>query len=196
MLVVLSNIYGRRSPRVSTGDPRDERPAMRTSPPPRQRRDAAAFPPLVVPKDAPAYARQMLLRLDRAITRQAAIEPAASRGPTEWLADEPGAEVADKTRHLPSGRSDPRLGVASRMRAHADGATAFFLFHYLRLLGEQVEARACGRALPAQIWAMPDWSPASPSPRPRVNTDRRPSRPSVGGRGNIALARAFTEHGS
>ena len=118
------------------------------------------------------------------------------RAAREWLADEPGAEVADKTRHLPSGRSDPRLGVASRMHAHADGATAFFLFHYLRLLGEQVEARACGRPLPAQIWAMPDWSPASPSPRPRVNTDRRPSRPSVGGRGNIALARAFTEHGS
>jgi hypothetical protein len=138
----------------------------------------------------------MLLRLDRAIARVAAIEPAESSRPMEWQGGQPWPEVADKTRCLQGGRSDARLEVASRMHGHADGATAFFLFHYLRLLGEQVEVRARGRPLPAQIWAMPDWSPATPSPRTRVDADRRPSPPPASDRRNIALARALTEHGS
>jgi hypothetical protein len=137
-----------------------------------------------------------LLRLDRAIAREAAIEQAASSRSMKSQADQPCAEGAEKIRHWASSSSDARLNLASRLEGRADGATAFFLFHYLRLLGEQVAARARGRPLPAQVWAMPDWSPESPSPRSRVDMDRPPSRPPVPDRGNIALSHALTEHES
>jgi hypothetical protein len=58
---------------------------------------------------------------------------------------------------------DARLVIAGRMHARADGATAFFLFHYLRLLEEQDDARRAGSPCPIQTWTMPDWSPAPPA---------------------------------
>jgi hypothetical protein len=61
------------------------------------------------------------------------------------------------------------------MHARADGATAFFLFHYLRLLEEQTRARHAGSLCPPQNWTMPDWSPA---PLPTVPL--RPIDPKTG----------------
>jgi len=122
-------------------------------------------------------------------------EPSDMSGPA-------AAIIAEKLGLPVSG--DPRLAVASRMHAHADGAAAFFLFHYLRLLSEQTDARAAGRPLPSQTWAMADWSPA-PAPRPRRKADQsprlaaapaeHPKAPAAGG-GNIARVRALIAHGS
>jgi hypothetical protein len=182
---------------------------MRTSPPPRQRRDAAAFPPLVIPADTPDYAGRVLASLDRAIAREAATvrdQPLSSNAPCpEALCGRPGAVSKDKTIRAVSPAGDARLLVASRMHGRAEGATAFFLFHYLRLLAEQTAARAAGEACPLQAWTMPDWSPAAPAsrapaagdPRPRstvAQAPRRASRP-LGG-GNPIASRALLEHGS
>lgn len=182
---------------------------MRTSPPPRQRRDAAAFPPLVIPADTPGYARRVLASLDRAIAYEAATvrdQPLSSNAPCpEALHGRSGAVSEDKTIRAVSPAGDARLLVASRMHARADGATAFFLFHYLRLLAEQTAARASGKSCPLQAWTMPDWSPASPASRAPAARDpragptvaqapRRASHP-LGG-GNLIPSRALWENGS
>jgi hypothetical protein len=92
-------------------------------------------PPLVIPDDTPAYARVALAGMDRAISLRAA---------------RPGEDGAG---------ADGRLAVAGQAYLRADGATAFFLFHYLRLLAGQVAARTAGLPMPAQTWSVPDWSP-------------------------------------
>lgn len=119
---------------------------MRKSPSPRPRGGAAAFPPLVIPHDTPGHARSMLTALDAAITRE--------------------AEATLVTSPPPDISPDLRLAIAGRMHARADGATAFFLFHYLRLLDEQAGARRGGSPSPVQNWAMPDWSPPPPANMP------------------------------
>jgi hypothetical protein len=162
------------------------------------------LPPLAVPADAPAYAREMLRALDRAIMSEARCGPADA---CALVATPPTGETRLSTACVLDcfhGR-DPRLAVAARMHAHADGATAFFLFHYLRLLGEQAEARAGGRPPPSQNWARPDGSPAPTAPRPPIRTDPQSwcasgqmadlTRPGAFPR-NIAGAGALIAHGS
>jgi len=208
MLVVLSHPWPPLA-RCEHGRPRDERPPMRTSPQPRRRRDAAAFPPLVVPANTPDYARRVLARLDRSIAREAATvrdEPPSSDVPSpEARPRRPGATAEGRTTLVTSPTRDARLLIAGRMRARADGATAFFLFHYLRLLAEQAQARAAAQPCPRQTWAMPDWSPASPGGRPPVTGDpgssSDASERSGGasrrcGEGNIIRSAALWGHGS
>jgi hypothetical protein len=206
MLVVLSRSWSPLA-RCEHGRPRDERPLMRTSPPPRQRRDAAAFPPLVIPDDTPDYARRVLARLDRAVACEAAAmreEPLSFNGPSPTLFG-PSAATGDKTISATPPARDARLLVAGRMHARADGATAFFLFHYLRLLAEQIAARAAGEPRPLQTWTMPDWSPVAPAarapvardPRPRSTSSQAPRRSRCPlGAGNLIPSRALLENGS
>lgn len=208
LLVVLSHGWPPLA-RCEHGRPRDERPLMRTSPPPRQRRDAAAFPPLVIPADAPDYARRVLASLDRAIACEAAAvrdQPLSSDlASREARGRHSGATTADRAMRATTPDRDARLVVAGRMHAHADGAGAFFLFHYLRLLAEQAEARAAGYPCPRQTWMMPDWSPASPAGRPPVTgapgsaSGASPGSGRAGrrsGEGNIIRSGALWGHGS
>jgi hypothetical protein len=180
---------------------------MRTSPPPRPRRDAAAFPPLVIPGDTPDYTRRVLAMLDETITREATMradpDQLARMGANdgERLSDEDSDEPPLSA--APAG--DARLLIADRMHRQADGAAAFFLFHYLRLLSDQVASRAAGGPAPRQTWATPNWSPATPpSPAPTAARGRgtvpapasrgRADRPT--GQGNIIVCRALLAHGS
>jgi hypothetical protein len=207
MLVVLSRSWPPLA-RCEHGRPRDERPLMRTSPPPRQRRDAAAFAPFVIPDDTPAYARRVLARLDRAVACEAVAmrdEPLSFNAPSPTLFGPTSAATGDKTIYATTPDRDARLLVAGRLHARADGATAFFLFHYLRLLAEQIAARAAGEPCPPQTWTMPDWSPAAPAARARVARDPRPrSTPSQAprrsslplGAGNLIPSQALLENGS
>jgi hypothetical protein len=111
----------------------------------------------------------MLAALDAAITREAETMLAASPPP-------------------PNPAPDLRLAIAGRMHAHADGTTAFFLFHYLRLLDDQTAARRAGLEPPVQTWVMPDWSPAP------VSGSRVADTPDVGERGGAdANAAAWRE---
>src|ERR1700680_936217 len=98
---------------------------MRTSPPPRQRREAAALPPLVIPGDTPDYARRVLASLDRAITCEAATmrdEPLSSNlASHEARGRRSGAAIANRAVRPTLPSQDARLLVAGRMHAHADG---------------------------------------------------------------------------
>jgi hypothetical protein len=182
-------------------------PLMRTSPPPRQRRDAAAFVPLVIPGDTPAYARRVLANLDQTIAREAAAlpdEPLSSGCLSPTLARHAGAAAGDKAMGATSSARDARLLVAGRMHGRADGATAFFLFHYLRLLTEQIAACAAREPCPLQTWTMPDWSPTAPGRASAARNPRAPSTTSQAPRrangllaaGNLIPSRALLEHGS
>ena len=137
--------------------------AMRPSPPPRPCRDAAAFSPLIIPADTPSYARRFLAKLDAAIMHEAGGEACLAPRSIGSPADaSPGDLTATPIRASPPS-PDSRLIVAGRMHIQASGALAFFLFHYLRLLEGQAQARHAGLPCPAQTWTMPNWRPASPA---------------------------------
>ncbi len=86
--------------------------------------------PLIIPTDTPDYSRDYLSSLDGTITT--------------WAREYHGGDS-----------DEARLVVGRLWHARADGANAFFLFHWLHLFEEQAEARVAGKPLPVQTWVMP-----------------------------------------
>ncbi len=80
---------------------------------------------LVIPADAPAYTAAFMRSLDGAISQETVVDT-----------------------------DDARISVARHWHGHprTDGATKFYLWHWLRLFEAQAEARAAGKPLPVQAW--------------------------------------------
>src|ERR1700730_12424622 len=121
---------------------------MRTSPPPRQRRDAAAFPPLVIPADTPApppplppppptrpptpagssraSTGRSHARRRRCVTNRFRQTLLVQRPSTAAPAPYRRTRQFAQSRQLALPACSSQAGCMPR----ADGATAFFLFHY------------------------------------------------------------------
>lgn len=116
-------------------EPADARIVYDTElPAPSWSRQPAEYPRLVIPADAPIYARAWLTHVDLSLAQHA-------RRTYGTVSDE------------------ARMAAATRLHSSADGETRFFVFHWLRLFKPQADARKAGAAPPAQTWQMPDWKP-------------------------------------